>query len=205
MKLNELEMKIQLESEDHFQSVFDRCEKVFGPPVSQMRQLDKYYDTSDSQLKKQDLVIRIRSMGDQRTIALKSPRVQMPHGASSRIELEFVAAEAKKVEEQLSSQGLQAYEASEKERWTFTFKECEIVIDRLPFIGSFVEIEGPTEAAILEIVQLLHLSSFAPLQKNYGELIAEKFKKLGLSQIHATFAAEAAFNEKSSMNHDVYN
>lgn len=63
MKLNELEIKIQIDSEEHFQVIFDSCNKLFGPPISHVLQLDEYYDTSDGQLKKQDLVIRIRSNG----------------------------------------------------------------------------------------------------------------------------------------------
>jgi adenylate cyclase class IV len=54
-----------------------------------------------------------------------------------RIELEFLSAEGEKVHEQLLSQGLNPNEAAEKERWTFIYNDCEIVLDKLPFIGPF--------------------------------------------------------------------
>ncbi|MFI5344188.1 MAG: CYTH domain-containing protein, partial [Chlamydiales bacterium] len=135
MRLNELEIKISIDSDDHFQQVYEKCNALFGPPISHLNQLDEYYDTPDCQLKKQDLVVRIRSNGGKKTIALKSPRVDLPSGMSNRIELEFVTAEGENVHEQLLNQGLNPDEAAEKERWTFVHNDCEIVLDKLPFIG----------------------------------------------------------------------
>jgi predicted adenylyl cyclase CyaB len=199
MKLNELEIKIQIDSEEHFNSVYERCLQLCGSPISHMLQLDEYYDTSDRQLKKQDLVVRIRTNGEKKTIALKSPRIDLPSGMTSRIELEFLSAEGERVHHQLLSQGLQPNEAAEKERWSFVYQDCEIVLDKLPFIGSFIEIEGPSECAIHEIVNLLALSSGKVIRKNYGELMKEKFHELRLpvSKIIATFAKEAEYKMTS--------
>lgn len=198
MKLNELEIKIKLDSSDHFQKVYETCQKLFGRPTAHLVQLDEYFDTSDKQLKKQDLVIRIRTCGSKRTIALKSPRVELPSGISNRIELEFEAADGDSVREQLTRQGLQPFEAAEKERWAFVHGECEIVLDRLPFIGVFVEIEGPDEATIQGVVEALHLSKCEVVRKNYGELMKVKFAELGLplTNIQATFAAEQKWSER---------
>jgi len=200
MKLNELEIKIQISSEDHFQTIYDSCNQLFGAAISHVLQLDEYYDTPDGQLKKQDLVIRIRSNGKKKTIALKSPRVELPSGMTSRIELEFLSAEGENVHDQLLSQGLNPNEAAEKERWTFTYDDCEIVLDRLPFIGSFIEIEGPSEAAINKIVHFLDLSSCQVIRKNYGELMMDKFRELQLplSNIQATFAKQNELLAKPS-------
>lgn len=167
----------------------------FTWPTSHVLQMDEYYDTPEGQLKKQDLVVRIRSSGKKKTIALKSPRVELPSGASSRIELEFLSADSENVHEQLLGQGLAPNEAAEKERWTFTYNECEVVLDKLPFIGSFVEIEGPSEKAISEVVDLLNLSSCRVVKKNYGELMRAKFQelRLPLTNIFATFAKEKEY------------
>lgn len=192
MKLNELEIKIALDSEEHFQKVYAACHQEFGSESSHIKQLDEYYDTPDSQLRKQDLVIRIRTDGSKKTIALKSPRVDLPSGMTSRIELEFLAAEGENLHDQLIKQGLRANDAAEKERWTFLHQDCEIVLDKLPFIGFFIEIEGPSEIAIQEIVQLLNLSSCRVVTKNYGELMRAKFCELHLPLVpmHATFEKE---------------
>lgn len=194
MRLNELEVKIQINSAKHFQSLHDTCTQLFGPPISHVLQLDEYYDTPDGQLKKQDLVVRIRSQNEKKTIALKSPRIDLPSGMTKRIELEFLSAEGEKIHDQLTSQGLKPNEAAEKERWTFIHHECEIVLDKLPFIGTFIEIEGPSENAIHEVIALLNLSSCNVVCQNYGELMTAKFQELQLplTNICATFANESA-------------
>lgn len=196
MKLNEMEIKIQIGSEEQFQKIFDGCTALCGPPVSHVLQLDEYYDTPDGQLRKQDLVIRIRSNGGKKTIALKSPRVELPSGINHRIELEFLSAAEENVHEQLTGQGLNPHECAEKERWTFIYKNCEIALDKLPFIGSFIEIEGPSENEIHEMVHLLSLSENQVVRKNYGELMKAKFRELQLplTSICATFKKELEFN-----------
>ncbi len=197
MRLNELEIKIAIGSEELFKNTYEACTQLFGPPVNHFVQLDEYYDTLDGQLRKQDLVIRIRSNGDKKTIALKSPRIELSSGMTSRIELEFATAEGENVHEQLTIQGLKPNEAAEKERWTFVYGNCEIVLDKLPFIGSFVEIEGPSENAIHEIVVMLNLTACPVVRQNYGELMKAKFSELQLPLTHicATFAKEKSLCE----------
>lgn len=198
MRLNELEIKIKIGSTEQFKKVFENCSKLYGPPTSHFLQLDTYYDTDDKQLRRQDLVIRIRSVDKKHTIALKSPRIDLPSGMTKRIELEFTAADGHAVLKQLDQQGLAPSDVAEKERWTFVHNDCEIVIDRLPFIGYFIEIEGPDENTIHNIVRSLHLTSHEVVSKNYGELMREKFEELSLSShfVQATFAAEAASKNK---------
>lgn len=77
MKLNELEIKIFIENEELFKQVYERRENLFGALISHVILLDEYYDTSDGQLKKQDLVIRIRTNANKKIIALKNPRIML--------------------------------------------------------------------------------------------------------------------------------
>jgi predicted adenylyl cyclase CyaB len=192
MRLNELEIKVKINSPEQFDLLLKTCKDLYGTP-SYLLQLDEYFDNLESQLKKQDLVIRIRTIGTQKIIALKSPRVMLESGMSHRIELEFEALAGEKVQEQLANQGLKSLEAYEKERWTFVANDCEIVLDKLPFIGTFIEIEGPSEAAIQDLVKKLKLSENSIISKNYGELMKDKFLELSLplSNIQATFAKES--------------
>jgi predicted adenylyl cyclase CyaB len=202
MRLNELEIKIAVPSEEQFKQVYKICRELLGDPISHFKQLDEYFDTPDDQLKHQDLVIRIRTEDLKKTIALKSPRIKLPSGMTNRIELEFESANGEKVHDQLSLQGLQPNEAYEKERWTFVHQECEIVLDKLPFIGTFVEIEGPSEAAIQDVVTLLKLSSCQVVSSHYGELMKAKFTELQLplAHIQATFAKEKELKSTSHQN-----
>jgi adenylate cyclase, class 2 len=192
MRLQELEIKIAIPSKEQFKHVYKSCLHLFGSPSSHFKQLDEYYDTPDSQLQQQDLVVRIRSEDKKKTIALKSPRIQLSNGMTKRIELEFESADGDKIHEKLFQQGLQSNESYEKERWTFVHHDCEIVLDKLPFIGTFIEIEGPSEEAINEVIHLLDISNFPTIQNHYGELMKAKFLELQLpmSPLHATFSRE---------------
>jgi hypothetical protein len=59
-------------------------------------------------------------------------------------------------------------------------------------LARFIEIEGPSEDAIQKIVHLLDLFSCQIVQKNYGELMLDRFRELQLplSNIQATFAKQ---------------
>jgi adenylate cyclase class 2 len=192
VRLNELEVKIKIEDEKHFKELFQTCQVLFGDFTSHVLQKDEYFDNHEEQLKQQDLVVRIRSIGNKKKITLKSPRVHLSSGMTHRIELEFLSAEGETLDEQLQNQGLIAREASEKERWTFVYQECEIVLDRLPFIGYFVEIEGPSELEIQKVVELLGLQDCPVIKQNYGELMRNKLKEMQLpiKNFFATFEKE---------------
>lgn len=58
-----------------------------------------------------------------------------------------------------------------------------------------MEIEGPSEEAIQEVVKILDLNSCKVIRKNYGELMKEKFHELQLpvTNICATFEKEKEF------------
>jgi predicted adenylyl cyclase CyaB len=196
MKLCELEIKIQLDSQAHFHETLGLCQDIYGPMASQIRQLDEYWDTLDGQLRKQNLLIRVRTVNGCQTIALKSPRVQLPSGMHHRIELEFATLQGPQVVDQLKNQNLCIVQASEKERWTFVQDDLEIAVDRLPFLGCFVEVEGPNEAAIKEVLKTLELDTKPATTKHYSELMTDYFKALQLptTYIQATFAAEEQWN-----------
>ena len=82
----------------------------------------------------------------------------------------------------------------EKQRWVFSTDHAEIAIDHLPFIGSFIEVEGDDSSAIEGILASLQLSSKDAIRENYSELLELKFKEIGLPLrpgLQATFEAEA--------------
>jgi hypothetical protein len=77
---------------------------------------------------------------------------------------------------------------------------AEIAIDRLPFIGSFIEVEGDTPSAIETVLTSLQPSSNDAVRENYSELLEAKFKEIGLPMrpgLHATFDAEAQWRSQA--------
>ena len=88
----------------------------------------------------------------------------------------------------------------EKQRWVFTGENAEIAIGRLPFIGSFIEVEGDASSAIETVLAPLQLSSKDAVRENYSKLLEAKFKEIGLPLrlgLHATFEAEAQWRSQA--------
>ena len=180
-------------------SVLALCRALYSDG-GQLNQRDEYFDTREENLKEQDFTVRLRSVNGNLKVALKGPRIYLPGNIYQRIELEFSAANEGELREQLASQGLVATAVIEKQRWVFNGENAEIAIGRLPFIGSFIEVEGDTPSAIETALASLQLSSKDAVRENYSELLETKFKEIGLPLrpgLQATFEAEAQWRSQA--------
>jgi len=197
---NEREIKIQLNSEEQCALVIQLCESLYGQMTVET-QLDEYYDTPAEGLRQEDLTLRIRRARGIIRIAMKSRRVYLTETIHDRIELEFTAANEEEVISHLRQQRLIVTAITEKRRWKVKGEDYKIVVDKLPFIGSFVEIEAPSVERINEIVDSLQLSSDKGVSRNYSELLEEKLKEIGLPlrpNLRATFDDERKWRETLS-------
>jgi predicted adenylyl cyclase CyaB len=195
----ETETKIPLGTGNQFRVVLDLCRTLYSGG-EQLNQRDEYFDTRDENLKEQDFTVRLRSVNGSLKMALKGPRIYLPDNVYRRIELEFSAANEEEVREQLKRQELTATAVIEKRRWVFSTENAEIAIDRLPCIGSFIEVEGDTPSAIETVLASLQLSSKNAVCENYSELLEAKFKEIGLPlrpELRATFEAEARWRGRA--------
>lgn len=154
---------------------------------------DEYYDTEGGDLARADLTVRLRSSAGTIKIAMKSPRVFSPDGIHKRIELEFIAADAEGVRRELLAKGLQRRVVIEKRRSSVEYADALVVVDRLPFIGIFVEVEGADGSAVQATIHALGLGSAPVVRENYSELLERRMGALGLRTqpvLEATFDAE---------------
>ena len=189
----ETEIKIRMGPDNQVSSMLALCGTLYSDG-GQLNQRDEYFDTRGENLKEQDFTVRLRSVNGNFKVALKGPRIYLPGNVYQRIELEFSATNEGEIREQLARQGLTATAILEKQRWVISGKHAEIAIDRLPFIGSFIEVEGDAPSAIETVLASLQLSSKDAVRENYSELLEVKFKEIGLPLrpgMQATFEAEA--------------
>jgi len=77
----------------------------------------------------------------------------------------------------------------QKRRSVWRVGECEIALDELPYLGWFVEIEGPTERAVRAGLEALGLADAELLSADYIHLLTERLKSLGLDPSRAVFEA----------------
>jgi predicted adenylyl cyclase CyaB len=193
MLLYETEIKIRLDSEARLSSTITLCTNLYGDGEN-LLQVDEYFDTPEEHLKTEDLTLRLRTINGIVRVAMKSSRERITEAMHKRIELEFTAADAREVREQIVRQGLITTAIYEKQRWRFKTDDSKIVVDRLPFIGTFVEVEAASPRRINNVLNLLRLSINDAVSDNYTELLEAKFKELGLPlrpNLRATFEAEA--------------
>jgi adenylate cyclase, class 2 len=96
--------------------------------------------------------VRLRSNGDKTLMTYKQNKAQTIDSAN---EIEFAVPDIGLATQFLENIGLTAFRHQEKLRHTFTLNDVTIDIDTWPKIPTYVELEGPSEAAIKSVAQLL--------------------------------------------------
>jgi len=191
--VHEIELKLRVQSPAMAMLVEQRCRLLATDVKDDGLQQDEYFDTPDEELRQRDFTVRIRSIQGRVRIALKGPRIHEGSGVHRRIELEFDAPDYRALRAQLDAQGLIRTAVIEKYRYEFSIQGCLVALDTLPFIGVFIEIEGPHAKAIEAVRLSLELSTADPVVDNYTELLEKTFLASGRPvrpRLVATFAAE---------------
>ena len=129
-----------------------------------------YFDTVNQDLKSSDRGLRIRveinPTGTREvTITHKGPRA---HGKlKSRSESEVRVDDARQAAELLTAMGYRPVLTFEKRRRRWELDGCTVVLDTLPHLGDFIEIEGPDDQAVLEVRDKLGLGQTPIIKASY--------------------------------------
>lgn len=192
----ETEIKIALGRKYNRSEILEKCMKKFGASTT-VNQLDEYFDTKNQLLKINDFTVRLRQINDELLLAIKGPRMYLDDKIHKRIELEFRVYNRQDIDKQIKSHSLNATTVIEKTRWSFESGDVQISVDRLPFIGSFIEIQGSYEN-IKRVVSELELTEDDAVAQNYTELLEDYFSKHGIPgrpNLRATFDSEKKWIE----------
>jgi adenylate cyclase class 2 len=125
------------------------------------------FDTPNGDLGREFKVVRLRRDTESR-LTFKGP-AHSSEGVRVRQEIEFVVGDFRAARAFLEALGLQVSMIYEKYRTTFLMKDVHVLLDELPY-GSFVEIEGPEPAGILEVNRLLGLDWERRAPESYAVL-----------------------------------
>ena len=101
-----------------------------------------------------DAFIRVRAEGDKNTMTYKRFETTGLYGAK---EVETVVDDYQATIIALTEVGLRTKSVQETRRETWTLHDVEVVIDEWPWLEPFIEIEGPSEAAVREAAAALKL------------------------------------------------
>jgi adenylate cyclase class 2 len=102
------------------------------------------------------------------TVTFKGPRVHGVLKTREEIELKVDEGDAALLLEQL---GFVPTLTFQKWRETWELDGCKVELDELPYLGRFVEIEGPGEEPVLAVRERLSMSGHPLIKTGYVELL----------------------------------
>ncbi len=158
-------------------------------------QTDVYFDTPDESLREHQSGMRIRhqrtlrssgrSKGQSATVTFKGP-LRPNANIKIRPELQAPVSDPEELARLFQSLGLEIVMKLQKRRASYQLASTRVELDELPLIGCFVEIEGPSEKAILAAAGKLKLRG-KPIIRPYVDLLTEHCNRTRISAREVLF------------------
>ncbi len=188
----EIEIKFRLAGARAAEAIRKRLAEVGARSGGATHEVDVYLDQPDERLAAGGRVLRLRRDGSCAVLTYKGPPAA---GTiySERDELEAPVADFQAMLAVLGALGYAPRRSKEKIRETFVFGEVVVCLDRLPFLGDYLEIEGPRRA-IGRAAALLGLDLAAGTNRPYLELYQSYWRDRAVDPAAAPemlFAAES--------------
>jgi adenylate cyclase class 2 len=143
---------------------------------------DLYFNSGDGTLVKNDCGLRLRKrqqakggrqkLKEKIILTYKGPRGKSVFKSRQEVQVEVDDFNATK--NILLELGYKKHMVVNKIRQIWQLSKCEICLDRVRRLGTFVEIEGPNEKTIAAVMDKLGLDKNAHISKGYARMTAEK-------------------------------
>lgn len=184
----EIEAKLRLKNPAKIRS---RLKSLNADCAGSVLEKNWLFDHRERILAREDRLLRVRESG-RVYLTYKGPRLQTRYKEREEIEIEFPNAAAGCA--LLRSVGFVRWFYYEKMRETWRLGSCEIVLDELPELGIFIEIEGPSAEEIDATIKKLKLSRRDRLQSTYVELFDEHTKQKDGDRNEFSFAPDHKYS-----------
>ena len=185
----EIEAKVKIADPEAFRRLLAARGGAGGGMVLEVNHI---FDSAGGSLRKSGAAVRVReerlAAGGEvlRTLlTYKGPR--QPGRFKRRAELETAVTDGAAILAILRALGFVETFHFEKRRSTWRLGPCEVVLDELPHLGWFVEVEGPTEQAIRACLAELELGEAPLIPQTYIELLEEYLRAAGRDRTKALF------------------
>jgi adenylate cyclase class 2 len=177
----EIEAKLKVDSLEEIKRKLTELGAEFK---QEQLQTDCHFDDANRTLQKTDRCLRLRrqitNSGERFFLTFKGAKEKSSFKKRQEIEIEI--SNDRSMENLLWALGYEKFLVIEKKRWLWRLGGCEVTLDQLPLIGSFVEIEGPDEQKIADVQRSLGLSRLPHIRESYAALIRAKLRELGKEQ-----------------------
>lgn len=169
----EIEAKLKIDSPDKIAKKLGELGAEF---LEEQLQIDNYFDDADATFRKSDRCLRLRRLlvGKSERFFLTYKGAKEKNEFKKRQEVEIEVEDGNSAERLLLLLGYNKALMFEKKRRIWRFGECEVVLDKLPLLGGFVEIEGPDEEKIADVQMELGLADLPHITESYASLVAKK-------------------------------
>jgi adenylate cyclase class 2 len=159
-------------------------------------EVNTFFDTEDRNLLAGDRGLRLRQQrsldggGDEEfIITYKGPRQAGP--VKSREEIEVRVLDGDRTVTLFEKLGYRRVLSFQKRRESWSFNGCSVVLDELPHLGTYVEIEGPNEQIILATREQLGLAHHPLVKASYIALLMAYLQEKGNAQRIIVFPDDA--------------
>ncbi len=166
----EIEAKLKVDS---LELIEQKLKSLGAEFVAEQFQSDEHFDDACSSLKNSDRCLRLRRQqaGGKTKYILTYKGAKEKSNFKKRQEIEIEITNAEALEQLLSVLGYERKLCVEKKRRLWRLGGCEVALDELPVIGSFVEIEGPDDKEIADVQNKLGLSDIPHTAESYASLL----------------------------------
>jgi predicted adenylyl cyclase CyaB len=184
----EIEAKMKVDS---LEAIQERLTKLGAEPKGEAIEVNTFFDTDDRSLLAADKGLRLRTATPlpegkpKYTMTFKGPRQHGP--LKSREEKELGVDSAKNATALLEILGFHHILSFEKKRQSWELGDCKVELDELPYLGVFVEIEGPKEDSVMKIRQSLELADEPIIKASYVALLMTHLQESGSASRVVTF------------------
>jgi len=171
----EIEAKLKVDS---LQKTVEKLDGLGAEFLEEQLQIDNYFDDAEATFKKSDRCLRLRRLlvGKNERFFLTYKGAREKNQFKKRQEIEIEVGDGNSAEKLLSVLGYEKALVFEKKRRVYRLDQCEVALDELPLLGTFVEIEGPNDRKIAEVQKNLGLSDLPHIPESYPALMEKKLR-----------------------------
>ena len=185
----EIEAKVRIADPEAFRRRMADLARSAGETVFEVNRL---FDDPEESLRERGSALRVREefrLPDgvrlRTVLTFKGPVAPGPLKRRPELELEVEAAEP--LVAIFEALGLSEAFRYEKRRTPYRGGACEVVLDQVPHLGWFAEVEGPTEEAVLADLAELGFADASSIRASYIRLLHDHLESLGRDPARAVF------------------
>lgn len=154
-----------------------RLKSAGAKPAGEHFETNVFFDREDAGLVRADKGLRLRTDHHVETgitdfiLTFKGPR--QSGTVKRRQEIEFSVNDAAAATAVFEALGFKVALSFQKRRESWKLADCKIELDQVPHLGTYVEIEGPSEEIVLKTRQTLGLEQEPLISTSYASLLAK--------------------------------